>query len=148
MAVAAGKSGRLTDPQLAERFVESTGVDLLAVSVGNVHVMTQGEEGLDLERLEAIHRRVSVPLVLHGGSGISLQHLKEAIRLGVRKVNFGTYVKQCYLEALRDKLRSDIPDPHQLLGIGGAEDILVAGRLAVRDAVAQRISYLGCAGKA
>ena len=49
----------------------ATGVDLLAVSVGNVHIQTRGQSGLDLPLLEEIHRRVPVPLVLHGGTGIS-----------------------------------------------------------------------------
>lgn len=140
--------GIMSDPLLAERFVESTGVDLLAVSVGNVHVMTHGQRGLDLQRLEAIHRRIRLPLVLHGGSGIPSQDLKEAIRLGVRKVNFGTYVKQDYLSAVRGKLSANLSDPHQLLGMGGPEDVMMAGRLAVRDAVVRRIHHLGCAGKA
>ena len=58
-------------PALAAEFVEATGVDLLAVSVGNVHIKLDGTQGLDLERLEEIRRRVAVPLVLHGGTGIA-----------------------------------------------------------------------------
>lgn len=141
-------SGAPTDPHDAERFVEATGVDLLAVSVGNVHVLIKGEQGLDLERLDAIRSRVPVPLVLHGGSGIAPKALEEAIRLGVAKVNYGTCLKQRYLGALRVALRSDESNPHELLGIGGASDIMVAGRVAVRDAVLERIGGLGCCGKA
>ena len=63
--------GSATDPALAARFVTATGVDLLAVSVGNIHIKTSGEESLDLALLEEIHDRVPVPLVLHGGTGIS-----------------------------------------------------------------------------
>ena len=64
------------------------------------------------------------------------------------KVNFGTYLKQRYLNAVRAALGDDIADPHRLLGMGGPEDVLVAGRLAVRDAVLERIELLGCCGKA
>ena len=65
-------AGQLTDPQLAERFVRETGVDLLAVSVGNVHIHVSGELDLDLEHLAAILRSAyPVPLVLHGGTGIT-----------------------------------------------------------------------------
>jgi ketose-bisphosphate aldolase len=139
---------RLTDPELAARFVRETGVDLLAVSVGNVHVLIKGEQDLDLDRLSQICSRVAKPLVLHGGSGISSTSLREAIALGVTKVNYGTYLKQRYLSAVRTSVAADLDNPHQLLGMGGDHDVMVAGRLAVRDAVLERIGLLGCCGKA
>jgi ketose-bisphosphate aldolase len=140
--------GALTDPAEAAEFVEATGVDLLAVSVGNVHILTAGEEELDLGLLEEIHRRVPVPLVLHGGTGIGEKALREAISVGVAKVNFGTYLKQRYASAIRAALGHECRDPHRQFGLGGPEDVLVAGRLAVRDAVLERIDWLGCRGKA
>ena len=142
------EGGASTDPAAAAEFVAATGIDLLAVSVGNVHIQTRGQSGLDLGLLEKIHRRVPVPLVLHGGTGIAAESLRAAIALGVAKVNFGTYLKQRYLKAVRAALGHDAPDPHRLLGMGGPEDVLVAGRLAVRDAVLERIELLGCCGKA
>jgi len=141
-------AGQLTDPDAAQRFVSETGVDLLAVSVGNIHILVSGETDLDLERLAAIHARVPVPLVLHGGTGIAAGSLREAIRLGVAKVNYGKYLKQAYLKAVRAALSLDSGDPHELLGRGGPQDVLVAGRLAVRDAVLERIGLLGCCGRA
>lgn len=143
-----GHPGQLTDPEVAQRFVSETGVDLLAVSVGNIHVQLTGETDLDPERLAAIHARVPVPLVLHGGTGIAPQSLQAAIRLGVAKVNYGTYLKQAYLKAVRAAISAESGDPHDLLGRGGPRDVLVAGRLAVRDAVLQRIGLLGCCGRA
>jgi ketose-bisphosphate aldolase len=140
--------GHATDPAAAANFVAATGVDLLAVSVGNVHILTEGERGLDLERLAEIRRHVAIPLVLHGGTGIAADALRQAIVLGVAKVNYGTYLKQRYIEAVRAALRCGAPDPHHLLGIGGPEDVLVAGRRAVRDAVLERIDLLGCCGMA
>ncbi len=139
---------QLTDPEMAARFVEETDVDLLAVSVGNVHIHLDGEQDLNLQHLVAIRDRVQVPLVLHGGTGITASSLREAIQLGVAKVNYGTYIKQRYLTAVRAALARDIPNPHELLGLGGAPDVLVAGRIAVRDAVLERIDTLGCCGKA
>ena len=138
----------LTDPELAARFVQDTGVDLLAVSVGNVHIMITGEQDLDLERLSQICLRVAQPLVLHGGTGISASSLREAIKLGVTKVNYGTYLKQRYLQAVRIAISANIENPHQLLGIGDDRDVMIAGRFAVRDAVLERIGLLGCSGKA
>jgi ketose-bisphosphate aldolase len=140
--------GHSTDPAAAAEFVAATGVDLLAVSVGNVHIMTRGQAGLDLDRLAAIRRRVGIPLVLHGGTGIDADALREAIALGVAKVNYGTYLKRRYLDAIRAAIAVESPDPHRLLGIGGPEDVLVAGRRAVRDAVLERIRLLGCCGRA
>ena len=142
--------GQFTDPHDAERFVRETGVDLLAVSVGNVHIQMTGESELDLERLAAIRARVPVPLVLHGGTGITRRSLQAAIGLGVAKVNYGTYLKQHYLRVLRERLVAGDPsaNPHELLGMGGPSDLLVAGRIAVRDAVLERITTLGCCGRA
>jgi ketose-bisphosphate aldolase len=149
-----GASGRvkggteLTDPALAERFVRDSGIDLLAVSVGNIHISISGEQTLDLEHLAALHERVAIPLVLHGGSGIAADSLHEAIRLGVAKVNYGTYLKQAYLAAVRAALAQDQGNPHELLGLGSGGDMMVAGRIAVRDAVLERITALGCCGMA
>jgi fructose/tagatose bisphosphate aldolase len=140
--------GTQSDPQVAAKFVAATGVDLLCVSVGNEEIKLNGRAPLDLTRLEAIHKSVDVPLVLHGGSGIEDESLKQAIRLGVKKINFGTYMKQIYLRALRRALASSELNPHALLGGGGETDILVLGRKTVRDAVLERIELLGCCGKA
>ena len=140
--------GQLTDPELAARFIQETGIDLLAVSAGNVHIMTKGEQDLDLGRLSQICLRVAKPLVLHGGTGISATSLREAIALGVTKVNYGTYLKQRYLSAVRLSLAPNVNNPHELLGIGGQRDVMIAGRIAVRDAVLERIGLLGCCGKA
>ncbi len=140
--------GSATDPDVAADFVRQTDVDLLAVSCGNVHILVKGEQELDLDRLARIREKVSVPLVLHGGSGIAAASLKKAIAMGVAKVNYGTYVKQRYLRAVRAALSAEQTNPHQLLGMGGADDVLVAGRRAVRDAVLERIEVLGCCGRA
>jgi hypothetical protein len=74
--------------------------------------------------------------------------MREAIARGVAKVNYGTYLKQYYLQAVRAVLGRHCADPHRLLGMGGMDDVLVAGRLAVRDAVLERIGLLGCCGRA
>jgi ketose-bisphosphate aldolase len=138
----------LTDPDLAARFVQLTGIDLLAISVGNVHVMQKGEEDLDLDLISRIAQRTDKPLVLHGGTGIRQTSLREGIRLGVHKVNYGTYLKRSYLQAIRAAVAVNEANPHELLGMGGDHDIMTIGRMAVRDAVLERIETLGCCGKA
>src|ERR1035437_2044930 len=142
-----GTDGDMTDPELAARFVAATGVDLLAVSVGNVHIKLAGRQELDLDRLEQIHRCVAIPLVLHGGTGIATDSLRAAIARGVAKVNYGNYLKQRTLAAVRQALKNDVANPHELLGLGGDHDVMVAGRHAVRDAVLERIETLGCCGR-
>jgi fructose/tagatose bisphosphate aldolase len=132
----------------AARFVAETGVDLLAVSVGNEEIKLQGRAPLDLARLEAVGRRIDVPLVLHGGTGIEDESIRAAIHLGVRKINYGTYMKQKYLQVIRGALTTDEPNPHALLGDGGKSDLIVVGRRVVKDAVLERIELLGCCGKA
>jgi len=80
----------LTDPAEAAALVEATGIDALAVSIGNAHGQYTRLPELDLDRLAAIRAAVSVPLVLHGGSGTPLEVLQRAIALGIAKVNVAT----------------------------------------------------------
>jgi fructose/tagatose bisphosphate aldolase len=143
----AGNSASLTDPESAVEFVRGTGVDALAVSVGNVHILLDGRCELDLTHLSAIHQRTNIPLVLHGGTGIADSSLGPAIELGVAKVNYGTYLKQRCLTAIRRALASPNGNPHHLLGDGGDDDLTVIVRRTVRDAVLERIGLLGCCGK-
>jgi fructose/tagatose bisphosphate aldolase len=140
--------GALSDPEVAARFVAATGVDLLAVSVGNEHIKLEGRAPLNLDLLGAISQRVDIPLVLHGGSGIEEESLRSAIKRGVRKVNYGTYIKQKFLPVVRDALSTGERNPHVLIGDGGEKDVMVIGRKVVRDAVLERIEVLGCCGKA
>ena len=141
------EQGAPSDPRIAAEFVAATGVDLLAVSIGNEHIKLQGRAPLDLDRLAALHQALKIPLVLHGGTGIEDQSLKAAISLGVRKINYGTYIKQRYLKAIREALSRDERSPHALLGNGSATDTMVIGRKVVKEAVLERIELLGCCGR-
>jgi tagatose 1,6-diphosphate aldolase GatY/KbaY len=98
---------RLTDPHMAADFVMQTRVDALAVCIGNVHGHYHSEPKLDFERLESIQMSVSVPLVLHGASGLSDALLHRAIDCGVRKFNVNTEVREAYLSALRASLQAE-----------------------------------------
>jgi ketose-bisphosphate aldolase len=149
-AASGHSNGEPTDPEKARAFVAETGIDALGVAVGNVHCLTKGKAPIDLEALEKIRRAVGIPLVLHGGSGIPLEVLQSCVRLGVAKVNFGTVLKQAYLAAVREKLAAyrEPMDPHPFLGMGGRQDILTAGREAVKAKVQEIIRFCGSAGKA
>ncbi|MDP5053551.1 MAG: class II fructose-bisphosphate aldolase [Congregibacter sp.] len=82
--------GLFTQPEDAQRFVEETGVDTLAVAFGTVHGMFNGTPKLDIERLERIRDRVGIPLVMHGGSGLSDEQFVSAIKGGITKINLFT----------------------------------------------------------
>ncbi|MFN0028436.1 MAG: class II fructose-bisphosphate aldolase, partial [Acidimicrobiales bacterium] len=90
----------MTDPDQAAAFVEATGVDSLAVAIGNAHGLYRGEPCLDLARLDAIAARVTVPLVLHGGTGLSDAQLRATIARGVRKINVNTELRRAFFEQL------------------------------------------------
>ena len=81
---------QLTDPASAERFVKETGVDALAIAFGTVHGMMKTEPRLDLELLSCIYDRVSIPLVVHGGSGLVDEDYRNMIARGIRKINYFT----------------------------------------------------------
>ena len=131
----------LTDPAEAERFVEATGVDSLAVAIGTAHGVYSGEPHLDFERLAKIRQRVSIPLVLHGASGVPDKAVQEAIALGICKVNISTELKQPFAATLRG-IAADRPheiDPRKLLG---------PTRDAMAEVVRAKMHICGCAGKA
>jgi fructose-bisphosphate aldolase class II len=81
-----------TQPNDAVRFVAETGVDSIAVAFGTVHGLYKGEPKLDLERLRAIYDKVDVPLVMHGGSGLSDAQFKDSIAAGISKINLFTEI--------------------------------------------------------
>ena len=139
-----------TNPALARAFVQETGIDALGVAVGNVHILTTGHSPLDLQALAEIGQAVPVPLVLHGGTGISLPDAVRSFRLGVAKVNFGTCLKQAYLAAVGGKLTlyREPLSPHPFVGMGGEDDILVAGREAVKLKCQELLRGCGSSGMA
>jgi fructose-bisphosphate aldolase, class II len=143
------EEGTLTEPRLARSFVEETGVDALSVSIGNVHILTKGKSPVDLNALQRIQAEVNVPLVIHGGTGFPAEAAGEVISRGVSKFNFGTALKQAYLKAIAERLAAyrEPMNPHFFLGMGGGQDILVAGREAVKNKAKELILQYGYAGK-
>ena len=94
-----------TRPEDAKAFVEGTGVDALAVAIGTAHGFYKGEVKLDLPRLREIREVVGdVSLVLHGGSGVPDELMREAIRCGIAKINFGTELKNAFTLAVKKSL--------------------------------------------
>jgi tagatose 1,6-diphosphate aldolase GatY/KbaY len=91
-----------TDPDTVVEFVSRTGVDSLAVAIGTGHGVYENEPNLDFERLAKINRLIDIPIVLHGGSGISEEDAQKCISLGCAKVNISTELKIPFSTALRD----------------------------------------------
>ncbi len=127
-----------TDPMEAVKFVEESGIDSLAVAIGTAHGFYKGEPKLEFERLAEINKMVSIPLVLHGTSGVSDEDVKKAVSLGICKVNFATELRVAYSDAVKECIANDptVYDPKKY----GA-----MGREAVTNLVRHRIRI--CMGK-
>lgn len=135
----------LTDPDAAAEFVQQSGVDCLAVSIGNVHLLADGLAPVDLGRLEAIHRRVSVPLVIHGGTSFPPEAVPRAIAHGVAKFNVGTVLKRTFLDAVQDAMARwpHRVNVHEILGSHREADFMVAGQRAMKAKVKELIRLYG-----
>ena len=131
----------LTQPEEATQFTEATGIDTFAVALGSVHGLKTKQISLDLDRLDEIRKRVSIPLVLHGSSGVSDHDIKQGIAMGLCKVNVATQLNQAFTGAIRDVLNRDgeVVDPRKYLG---------PARAAQMEIVRERIHFFGASGKA
>lgn len=134
----------LTDPSQVLEFVEKTGVDSLAVAIGNVHgIFKEGQDPhLFLDRLEEIRGKLndSVGLVLHGGSGIPEEDIRASIRLGIVKININTELRVAYIQTLRKSL-SDNPEettPYKIMPLAIE---------AVQKVVEEKIKLFGSENK-
>jgi ketose-bisphosphate aldolase len=90
----------LTDPKEAKKYAKETGVDMLAVSIGNAHGIYNILPKFDFPRLKEIHELTKIPLVLHGGSGTPVEDVKQSIALGIRKINVASELVQAFRERL------------------------------------------------
>jgi fructose-bisphosphate aldolase class II len=158
------KEAFLTDPQAAEDFFQRTGVDALAIAIGTSHgaYKFKGEAKLDFERLKEIARKISIPLVLHGASGVPSavleraerfgaklpgakgipdEAIQKAIGLGISKINIDTDLRLSFVGALREILatKPDEFDPRKILG---------PGRDAIKQTVQSKMRLFGSSGKA
>lgn len=109
--------GVRTNPREAQAFAEATGVDLLAVAVGTSHAMTTRDASLDFELIGAIAGAVSIPLVLHGSSGVSEADLQKAVRAGMSKINIATHLNHVFTDEVRRMLATDskLVDPRKYI---------------------------------
>jgi len=130
-----------TQPDNAAEFVRLTGVDALSISVGNVHLQTESHTRLDIDLIRRIHEAVGVPLVLHGGSGISDDEVGEISKIGVAKINVGTCLKKAFIDGMRAYFAeySELDQVHLRIGCRNDLDIMLAGQEAMQTEVIRRI---------
>jgi fructose-bisphosphate aldolase class II len=158
------KEAFLTDPQAAEEFIKRTEVDALAIAIGTSHgaYKFKGEVKLDFDRLKEIAKRVNLPLVLHGASGVPSavlekaqqfgaklpgakgipdEAIQKAISLGISKINIDTDLRLSFVAALREMLvtKPEEFDPRKILG---------PGREAIQRTVQSKMRLFGSSGKA
>lgn len=135
----------LTDPGYARDFIEKTGVDAFAVNIGQAHLHGRKRVRLNLPRLADLKQTLTVPLVLHGASSVDRTDLKEAIRLGIRKINVGSALKRTYFEAMRQTAlqAGDDYNPYEVIGSGLVGDVLTAGRTALQKTVEDWMMLFG-----
>lgn len=128
-----------TVPEEAQEFVVSTGIDILAIAIGTAHGMYKGIPKLDFKRLNEIKELVSLPLVLHGASGVPDESVREAIRKGICKINIATELKlpmasaiqECFLRNPKES------DPRNYMGMA---------KTAVKKVVKEKIQLCGSNG--
>lgn len=131
----------LTDVQEALEFVNSTGIDALAIAIGTAHGVYKGQPNVDFERLKEIKEVIEIPLVLHGASGLSKSDLNKAVSLGINKVNINTDFMQAFTYQVIEEIKGnpEVYDPREYLG---------PGKEAVTVKVKEKINILGSANKA
>lgn len=135
------KDALYTDPDEAVRFVEETDVDFLAIAIGTAHGPYKGEPKLDFDRLKAIKEKISVPVVLHGSSGVPYESLRKAISLGVSKINIDTDVRMAFAKGVSELIARNPNeyDPRKILGPAKDE---------MRKAIMEKMEVFGSVGKA
>lgn len=133
-----GAADALTDPAEAKYFAQETGVDALAVAIGTAHGAYKSKPCLDFERLKKIREAVSVPLVLHGGSGLSEEDFKKTIEYGIAKVNIFTDVNCAAAKAAHDNYKEGM----------GMTDLVQSIRDAVQTATENKMRIFGSCNRA
>lgn len=130
-----------TDPDMAGDFAARTGVDALAVAFGTAHGLYKTKPKLDLGRIAEIRKRTDVPLVMHGGSGLSREEYRTAIQNGIRKINYYTYSALAGGEAVRAALSGKTEADHIFF-----HDISILGMEAAREDIKKAIRIFSMEG--
>ena len=134
------REATFTDPDEAAKLVNETGVDSLAIAIGTAHGPYKGEPKLDFDRLELIKKKLDMPIVLHGSSGVPEASIRKAVSLGVNKINIDTDIRLSFSAAVRDFVdKSDAYDPRK---------IITPARDAMKETIKEKMIMFGSSGKA
>ena len=133
------REASFTVPEEAKDFVCKTGIDMLAIAIGTAHGEYKGEPNLDFERLSEIRKIVSLPLILHGASGVPDYQIKEALKRGISKINIATELKIPMAAAIKKtfELNPKENDPRNYMG---------AAKMAVKEVVKEKIRLCNSSG--
>ena len=135
------KETLFTDPVEAQRFVQESGVDALAVAIGTAHGPYKGRPELDFPRLKRIRELTGVPIVMHGASGVPDGDIRRGVELGIRKINIDTDLRQAFVAALTGYMAEHPQniDPRKALA---------PAKEAMKKIVREKMRLFGCAGRA
>lgn len=128
-----------TDPAMVHEFVERTGIDALAVSIGTAHGYYKADPKIRFDLLEEIRKQTDVALVLHGGTGVPECDFKKCVEMGMSKINVGTGLKKIFTDGVKSEISPEENDPRKVVG---------PGRRAVSAAIAKNSDLFNCSGKA
>ncbi len=128
-----------TKVEEAIKFYNETEVDALAIAIGNVHGFYKGAPELDFERLSKIKDAVPIPLVLHGGSGISDEDFKKAVKLGICKINYYTQISTAAVDKIKEYLKQ-YPDASSF------PDLIAKGMEGLKTTVKEKLEVFGSKG--
>lgn len=119
-----GEGDKNTNPEEAVKFVELTGVDFLAIAIGTAHGIYKGHPVINIKRIKEIRKVVSVPLVLHGTTGVDDEIVKQCVKAGMCKVNYATELRIAYSNGVKEVLKNDafVYDP-KVYGKAGMEEV-------------------------
>ena len=135
------REAMLTPVPDAIEFFEATGVDALAMSFGTAHGPYKLPPKLALDRIAAVHEKTGAYLVMHGGSGVPEDDVRQGIALGIRKVNIDTELRQAFLGEIRQQLAAK---PHEI----DPRKIFAPAREVLKEHIKAKMRLFGCAGKA
>jgi len=127
-----------TNPEMAGDFVSKTNIDALAVAVGNAHGFYKKDPRLDFDRIKTIKEKCKIPLVLHGGSGISDGDFIRAIRMGISKINFFTEMTYAAVQKIKEFIKTDPK---------GYEWIALEAKKTIKEVVQDRMKVFGSSGR-
>ena len=135
------REATFTVPSEAKDFVDKTGIDMLAIAIGTAHGEYKGVPNLDFERLSEIRKITTLPLILHGASGVPDYQIAEALKRGISKINIATELKIPMAQAIKDMFaaKPSENDPRNYMG---------AAKLAVKEVAKQKIRLCGSSGLA